>query len=240
MHSLSITIPAYNEAGSIKKVVDKARTIAQEVIVVDDGSTDGTGDIVKRIPGVTLITHKTNQGFSGAIRSCYRNATKDIIFLLPADGQIDPADCALFLKKIEHADVVVGYRKNNPESLSRQLNSKIFHLIYRALFGVKLKEISTSILWRKTVLDSIEITANPRSALIEPEVIFKAWSAGFRFAEVGIPYYPRKTGQPKGSNPFMILVTIKELIRLYISSRLLIHTPALNPDRNHEDRILPH
>lgn len=233
-NSLTIAIPAFNEAGSIEKVISDAFTAARElakeyeILVVDDGSTDGTGELVSRIPHITLITHKKNQGFSGAIKSCYQNAARELVFLLPADGQIKAADCKLFLDKIDQADVVVGFRKNNPEPFSRKLNSYVFHALYRTLFGVRLKEISTSILWRKKVLDTINITAIPRSALIEPEVVYKAWSAGFRFAEVGIPYYPRVAGIAKGSNPLMILVTIKELLRLWLQQKILTRHSSNN------------
>jgi hypothetical protein len=90
------------------------------------------------------------------------------------------------------------------------------------LFGVRLREISTSILWRKSVLDSLNITATPNSALIEPEVVYKAWKKGFVFHEVAIPYYPRVSGQPKGANIQMIAETLKELIRLFFEQRLNI------------------
>lgn len=225
--SLTIAIPAYNEAGSIEKVLTDAITTAKrfatdyEVLVVDDGSTDGTGALIPHIPPITLIPHAKNQGFSGAIKDCYKHATKDLIFLLPADGQIKASDCKLFLEKIDDSDVVVGYRKNNPEPLLRRINSFVFHSLYRTLFGVKLKEISTSILWRKKVLDSINITAIPRSALIEPEVVYKAWAAGWRFAEVAIPYYPRTGGKAKGANPLMIFMTLRELLRLWLEQRVL-------------------
>lgn len=229
-NSLTIAIPAYNEAGSVESVVldaiKAARTVSRdiEILVVDDGSTDGTREILDRLAKkyavVTVIHHKKNLGFSGAIKSCYKEASKDLIFLLPADGQIKASDCKLFLDRLDHADVVVGYRRNNPEHWSRKVNSFVFHSVYRTLFGVRLREISTSILWRKKVLDSIDITAIPRSALIEPEVIYKAWKKGYRFSQVAIPYYPRMTGRAKGSNPFMILVTIRELLRLFMEQRV--------------------
>lgn len=231
MGSLTIAIPAYNEEGSIKNVVLAALAAAKklstdaEVLVVDDGSTDTTPHILKgltkKYKNLKVVSHGKNQGFSGAIRSCYTKATKDLIFLLPADGQINAADCELFLNRLDHADVVVGYRKNNPEPWTRKLNSHVFHALYRTLFGVRLREISTSILWRRHVLDTIDITAVPRSALIEPEVIYKAWKYGYKFKEVAVPYYPRTTGQAKGANPLMILITIRELLRLWMEQRIL-------------------
>lgn len=260
--SLSITIPAYNEEGSIEKVAIRALLTAKslsknyEVLLVDDGSTDNTGSIIdtlaKKHKEIRVIHHKKNQGFSGAIKTCYRNASKDLVFLAPADGQVDITDCKLFIEKMyknkksritihndQHGkqsfiknptllgfshwdlrfdseiDVVVGYRLHNPEPLSRKINSFLFHLLYRILFGVKLREISTCILWRKKVLDSIEITSSARSAMIEPEVVYRAWQHGYRFAQIGIPYYPRTHGKPNGGNPLMIFETLKEMFRLW-------------------------
>jgi glycosyltransferase involved in cell wall biosynthesis len=233
--SLTIAIPAYNEEDSIRDVVSEAIEAAKsftsdfEVLLVDDGSTDTTGTIcdeyAKQNSHIIVIHHTSNQGFSGAIKTCYKKASKELIFLLPADGQIHASDAHIFLKKATDADVVVGYRISNPEPIFRRINSAVFHTLYRTLFGVKLREISTSILWRKSVLDSINITALERSALIEPEVIYKAWVQGYRFCEVPIPYYHRKGGKPKGANPMMIIMTIKELLRLWWSTKVF-YTPG--------------
>jgi glycosyltransferase involved in cell wall biosynthesis len=223
-YSLTIAIPAYNEEESLPEVITKAVAAAKtnvpvyEILIVDDGSTDKTGAIAdiyaKEHRWVKVVHHPKNQGFSGAIKTCYKKSTKELIFLLPADGQIDASDVKLFLNAVDTADVVVGYREHNPEPLFRRFNSRVFHTLYRMLFGVRLREISTSILWRKTVIDKINITAMPRSALIEPEVVYKAWAMGFRFAQIPIPYYPRSGGSPKGANPLMIAATFIELLRL--------------------------
>ena len=269
MYSLSITIPAYNEEGSIERVAQQALKAGRafsknfEVLLVDDGSTDTTGVIIDRLATkhkeIRVIHHKKNQGFSGAIKTCYRNARKELVFLAPADGQVDIADYKRFLDKImtpiseasdkihsnaqmagwldgwmdkkkpsDHItirpfsfpDVVVGYRLNSPEGWSRKVNSFLFHSLYRFLFAIPLREISTCILWRKKVLDSIEITASPRSAMIEPEIIYRAWKKGFAFRQVGIPYYPRTRGRAKGANPLMILETLKEMLRLFWQVRV--------------------
>lgn len=227
--SLTIAIPAFNEQDSLKAIVIRAIKVAQaltkdyEILLVDDGSTDATGKIIdtfsKRNHHIKALHHAKNQGFSGAIKSCYRNASKNLVFLIPADGQVDPGDVKKFLKKIHDTDVVVGYRIASPESYVRKFNSLLFHLLYRIFFGVKLKEISTAVLWRKKALDTLPMTSAQRSAMIEPELIYRAWKKGYRIAEVGIPYYPRKYGRPKGADPLMILITLIELLKLLLTVR---------------------
>ncbi len=227
MHAVSITIPAYNEAENIEHVAQDALAALKkysptgEILFVNDGSTDTTGEILDRLAKkhkhIRVIHHPKNLGFSGAITSCYRGAKKELIFLAPGDGQIALDDIKLFLNKIDGNDVVIGYRLMRDEPFTRKLNSYVFHLIYRILFGVPVKEISTAVLWRKNILDAVTITAHPRSALIEPEVIYKAWKQGAKLTQVGVPYYPRRAGLAKGGSIVMILMTLKELLRLRIS-----------------------
>lgn len=223
--SLTIAIPAYNEEASVSSVIEDALQMGARIstkfqlLLVDDGSTDKTLTIMqekaKIHKNITIIKHLTNKGFSGAIKSCYRESLHEWIFLAPADGQISMDILPRFIELTPQADVIVGFRTTNPEPLSRKINSYIFHRLYRLLFGVKLKEISTAILWKKTILDSISISANDRSALIQPEVIYKAWKSGAIFKQVGFPYCIRKGGVPKGSDPTMIVITLKEMFRLF-------------------------
>jgi glycosyltransferase involved in cell wall biosynthesis len=224
--SLTIAIPAYNEEASLPAVIKDVLTVGPtvtnslELLLVNDGSTDKTLHIMKKAAladkRITVYNHPKNKGFSGAIKSCYRKAKSEWIFLAPADGQISMDILPSFIKETTHADVVVGYRTSNPEPLSRKINSYVFHWLFRNLFQVRLKEISTAILWRKKILDAIHITADDRSALIQPEVIAKAWHKKARFASMGFAYHIRTGGIPKGTNVTMILITIKELIRLRI------------------------
>lgn len=223
--SLSITIPAFNEEENIHRAISRALQAAAsitnryEILVVDDGSTDRTGTIANewaaRNTHVKTVHHQKNQGFSGAIKTCFSRAHGDLVFLLPADGQVDVFDIKRFIEKIDSADVVVGYRMNNPEPLLRRINSIVFHVLFRTLFHIRLREISTATLWKKEVLKNIPITSNPRSALAQPELILKAIRAGYHIKDVGIPYYKRTTGTPKGANPQMIFATIKEMWRLW-------------------------
>lgn len=227
MLNVSITIPAFNEAENIEHVAQDALAALKlyspggEILFVNDGSTDATGEILDRLAKknkqIRVIHHAVNQGFSGAITSCYRGARKEFVFLAPGDGQIALKDLKLFMDKLSDHDVVIGYRLMRDEPFARKLNSAVFHLIYRLLFGVPVKEISTAVLWRKSILQAIHITAHPRSALVEPEVIYKAWKQGARLTQVGVPYHPRRAGQAKGGSILMILMTLKELFRLRMS-----------------------
>lgn len=228
--SLTIAIPAYNEARSLHKVVKESLAFANanfkkyEILLIDDGSTDTTGTIMDELarenPHLAVVHHRQNLGFSGAITSCYRRAWADWVFLLPADGQVDVADCRHFLARTKNHDVIVGYRLNRPEGLVRYVNSWLYHRLWRLLFGLPLKEITTAILWRKAILDRLPITSSPRSATVQAELLYRAWKLNYRFTEVGIPYYPRRAGQAKGTSLPMIVTTLSELIRLWWQLRV--------------------
>lgn len=224
--SISIVIPAYNEQETIVSVVDEARAVLQtltreyEVLVVDDGSTDQTGalmdELVRQDPAhVRVIHHDGNKGFAGAIKTCYANASKDWVFLAPADKQVDLSELKNFVVLTDNTDIVVGYRKNRADGFRREMNSFVFHLLCRVFFGIKLKQISTSKLYRRTLLQSIPLQAAPSSAMIEPEVIFKAMQKGARIQEVGMNHYPRAAGTAKGTGARMIFNTFGEMFRLW-------------------------
>lgn len=224
--SISIVIPAYNEEATIVAVIHEAQTVLQsltrdyEVLVVDDGSTDQTGaladDVARGDPAhVRVLHHDGNKGFAGAIKTCYGNASKDWVFLAPADKQVDLSELKNFVALTENADIVVGYRKHRADGLRREMNSFMFHLLCRIFFGIKLKQISTSKLYRRALLQSIPLEAAPSSAMIEPEVIYKAMQKGARIKEVGMNHYPRAAGKPKGTGVRMIVNTFGEMFRLW-------------------------
>lgn len=228
---ISITIPAYNEEQSIEKVFRKALfsisllTHNFELLLVDDGSSDDTLEIMRKLKRefrnkVNVISHEKNKGFSGAMKTCYENAKGDLIFLGPADGQFDYSELKLFIEGIKNKDLVVAYRVHSEEKLYRKFYSFSYHLISKILFGIKLKEFSSCILYTKKVRDSIVINADPFSCFFLPELIYKSIKKGYKIGQVPIHFYKRRGGVQNGTNFKMVTKTLFEMGKFWLTIKL--------------------
>ncbi len=123
--SLSIFFPCYNEARNVGIMIEQSAKVAEsygvdyEVIVVDDGSRDGSAAIIKewqkRNPRVRLVQHEKNMGYGAALRTGLANAKKDLVFVTDGDNQFQPSDIDKLFSKIDGCDVVPGYRVARPE-----------------------------------------------------------------------------------------------------------------------------
>lgn len=223
--SLSVAIPVYNEEESIRQVVRDASiavskmTSDYEIVLVDDGSTDKTREIIdelqKRDAHIIVVHHFKNKGFTGALLSASRNAQKEYIFIGPGDGQFDYGELPVFVRAIRNNDIVVSYRPYNEERIIRKILSTLYHALIHNFFGLKVRELSTCILFRKTVRDDISISSDPYSSLFLLEFVYKAIRLGYRIGEVPIHFYRRKSGQEKGTNPRMIIKTLWAMIRFW-------------------------
>ena len=175
--------------------------------------------MVRENRSIRTVHHKKNKGFTGAMRTAFKSAEKQLIFLAPADGQFDFSQLGKFTKALPEYDAVVGYRVRNEEGFARKLNSRIFHFLCRYLLNIKLREISSVSLWRREVVQKITVKSEDRSAMFLPEIISKALKKNYKFAEVPIRWYERKGGQPKGGSPMMILKTLKQMFKLWVKVR---------------------
>lgn len=230
--SISVVIPAYNEKSTIEDVVKDAietlrnLKIEHEIVLVDDGSTDGTGKIIDklaRIKNIRAEHHKTNRGFTGAMKTCFKSARKHFIFLAPADGQFDFGELPKFLDAIKGVDVVTAYVTGNNEGIGKKLISSFFHLPFlflcRYMLGIKLREFSSVSLWRRRVFEDVEIDSDDRSAMFLPELISKALKLKYKFKEVPIILYKRRGGKAKGTSFLVAQKTIFALIKLWFKLR---------------------
>lgn len=203
---LSVVIPVYNEKSTISGVIEKVRQvpIEKEIIVVDDGSTDGTADILTRHDGDPIVTiHKSmvNFGKGAAVRIGFKYATGDMVIIQDADFELDPQEYPQLMAPIEkgEADVVYGSRFKKLEqkvALINLLANKFLVFLTNVLYGSKLTDMETAYkVFRIDVVKKIKLKS--MGFEFEPEVTAKVLRAGYRIVEVPITYHPRTVEEGK-------------------------------------------
>jgi len=223
LQSISAVMPAYNEEANIApqvlEVVDTLRSTVDdfEVIVVNDGSRDRTGEIVKELsakdPQVRVVTHPRNLGYGAALYSGFVNAGKELVFLTDSDRQFDLSDLHRLLPLIAHADIVAGYRNPRRDPPIRVLNGIGWSALVTLLFGYMARDIDCAFkLFKRDILQHIKLTT--RGATFSAEFLIRSKRAGYEIVEVGVHHRPRRAGSPTGARPDVIIRAFRELFRL--------------------------
>lgn len=208
---LSIIIPVYNERSTIEEVIDRVRAInldtlglEKEIIIIDDGSTDGTSEILERRKSDVTHVHfsRVNFGKGAAIRVGLTYVTGDFMIIQDADLELDPNDYPLLLEPLVRgeAQVVYGSRflKQNPNicRLTRLAN-KFLTWLTRVLYGCRLTDMETGYkAFRADILKYLKLESLRFE--FEPEVTAKVLKAGYSIHEVPISYNPRTEGKKIG------------------------------------------
>jgi glycosyltransferase involved in cell wall biosynthesis len=223
-YRLSIVMPAYDEAANIARALERVTAVAErlcaehEIVVVDDGSRDGTGRLVEAAaahdPRIRLITHPRNRGYGEALRSGFQAAKLDLLFFTDADNQFDPGELARFLPWIDRVDVVAGYRLQRQDPLARRLAAWAWNSLVRVLFYVPVRDIDCAFkLFRRAALERIDLESI--GAMVNTELMVKLGRSGCAIVEVGVRHYPRTAGRARGISPGVVARAFLELFGMY-------------------------
>lgn len=203
---LSVIIPAYNEVNTIREIVRRVQAVnlADEILIVDDGSSDGTREILADLDGqgVRVVLHAKNQGKGAAVRTGIEQATGDVMLIQDADLEYDPRDYAALLKPLHEdiADVVYGSRflggARRPILFWNMVANKILTLVTNVLYNNILTDMETGYkVFRRQVVQNLKLHA--RGFEFEPEFTAKILKQRVRIFEVPITFNPREYSEGK-------------------------------------------
>jgi len=218
--------PAYNDAGTIPSMVIGARLAARklgmdyEVVVVNDGSTDHTADVLAEMtavfPELRVVDHVKNRGYGGALRSGFESARKELIFYTDGDAQYDPREMArLFDVWTDSSDFVNGTKIGRSDPFHRVIIGRMYHWSVRLAFGLKLSDVDCDFrLFRRRIFDKVELTKD--SGVICVELMKKVQDHGFRIQEVPVSHFHRAYGKSQFFNFPRVWRTLMDLGRLWM------------------------
>lgn len=226
---LSLFLPCYNEQDNLQNTVDSALPILQkvakkwELIIVNDGSKDMTGEIAlsiqKKYPNnVKIVTHNPNRGYGAAFKSGFYNAKYQWITFIDSDGQFDFSEITKFINQQQKtkSDMIIGYYLSRQVSKTVILTSKIWELLVFILFGLKVHDIDCGFKFvNKKVIDTIPKLEAERGAFITSEFLIKSKKAGFKISQVGVHHYERGGGQATGRKLNVIIKSFTDLFKLW-------------------------
>lgn len=222
--SLSAVLPAHNEAENIQNTVQSCvaylekNVSSYEVIVVNDGSSDNTKEIVQELSSadsnVVLVNHEVNKGYGSALRSGFDAAKCDFIFFMDSDGQFNIVDLDRLLPLVSPDKIVIGYREDRADSFIRSLNAWIYAQYINLMFGLNVVDMDCAfkVFPTKAYRDIAPIKSG--GALFTAEFLIKLKRNGFIFEEVPVRHFPRQFGTQSGANMKVILRMFKESWKL--------------------------
>ena len=223
---LSVFFPAFNDGGTIGSLVIRAVQVASqltpdfEVIVVNDGSTDATREIIDELartyPQVRAIHHARNRGYGGALRTGFAAATKDLIAYTDGDAQYDPTELdALWGRLTPDVDVVTGYKISRSDPAHRIVIGRIYHYTVKLLFRLRVRDVDCDFrLMRREVFNRVKLERD--TGVICLEMMRKIQDAGFRVVEVPVHHYHRAHGQSQFFNVRRVFWTAIDVLKLWI------------------------
>jgi glycosyltransferase involved in cell wall biosynthesis len=223
---ISVFFPAYNDAATIGTLVREALNVLPtltddfEVIVVDDGSTDGTraqlDALAESEREVRVIHHSRNEGYGAALRRGFSSARKDLIFYTDGDGQYDVRELPILYPLLTpEVDVVNGFKIKRADNRRRKVIGAVYNRLARLLFLLPIRDVDCDFrLLRQSAVAPLKLTVT--SGAICVELVYELHRNGCRFAEAPVHHYPRPHGRSQFFTPGRVIHTAFDLVRLWL------------------------
>ncbi len=233
--SLTMFFPCFNDAATIGSLVAAAHVVgaesrrAFEILVVDDGSTDNSLEILEALKEkyaeLRVVAHGANRGYGAALRSGFSNAEKDLVFYTDGDGQYDVLELRKFLPVLQDGvDVVNGYKIARSDPFHRVVIGKVYLVLMRILFRFHVRDVDCDFrLVRREALSRIALRHS--SGVICLELVKKLELAGFRFVDFPVHHYHRVAGRSQFFNFRRLFVTAVNILRLWWEIHVKRDTP---------------
>jgi len=231
-NKLEVVLPVHNEADSIESTImeihnELAAKVAIEFIISEDGSQDGTKDVLLRLRGripMRLIMGDERKGYCQAVIDGFNAVTAPYVLCMDSDGQCDPADFWGLWRLRETAEIVIGWRTNRADPLFRRILSGTFKVFYRLLFRVRVHDPSCPyILIQKPVIDRLTPELGVLSQGFWWEFLARASRCGLRIVEVPVVHRCRTAGETRvyrlGKLPGIAASHITGLVKIWLQTR---------------------
>ena len=226
---LSFFFPARDEELNVGPMVAQALAVLPayadrvDVTIVDDGSSDRTGDIGDELasadPRVKVIHNRPGRGYGGAVRAGFMSATQPFIFFTDGDQQFDVADFDKLVAALgPGVDAVIGYRLKLEYPWRHKVVSHVYNLVIRLLFAGGWRDVDCAFkLFRADVFERVPLSrVKSNGAFFSPELLITLRANGIVVREVGIPHHKRLHHEPKGTSPKAIVKAIRDLLLLRV------------------------
>jgi dolichol-phosphate mannosyltransferase len=224
---VTVVLMAYNEVASLENTAREIRAelestgCSSELLIIDDGSTDGGGAVADRlsreIPGTRVLHHQRNQGLGAVYRTAFAEARGELLTFFPADGQFPASILGQYLAEIGDADLLLGTLPERRDALAARALSVAERLLLRALFG-HFPRFQGIVMFRRTLLDGMVLASRGRGWTVLMELILRAERGGARMKNLPITMRPRAAGRSKVNNLRSIVSNLRQVLalRLYL------------------------